>query len=166
MCLSPWDPLRSRALSTTTKVTFSLPRSVCLLGNRTLRTDMFETCAKTITVKNQTLTTKLWSTFCNSSYLNATCDEYFNLNNVTEMPAIPGLLSGVIKGGKSPYFSLANPIVCQMARQILFSVLRTDFWYSDAVYCPIREPVGGIRSCRYVHWEEKPAFGVSPRNAQ
>ncbi|XP_075875744.1 solute carrier family 12 member 7-like isoform X2 [Nelusetta ayraudi] len=69
----------------------------CLLGNRTLRSDMFDTCAKTLTVNNQTVTTELWSIFCNSSHLNATCDEYFEVNNVTEMPAIPGLLSGVIK---------------------------------------------------------------------
>lgn len=59
---------------------------------------MFDTCAKTMTVNNQTVTTELWSIFCNSSHLNATCDKYFAANNVTEMPAIPGLLSGVIKG--------------------------------------------------------------------
>ncbi|XP_073347465.1 solute carrier family 12 member 7-like [Pagrus major] len=64
--------------------------NVCLLGNRSLRNDNFETCAKF--VKNYTETTKLWHIFCNT-----TCDEYFDLNNLTEMQAIPGLLSGVIK---------------------------------------------------------------------
>lgn len=61
---------------------------------------MFETCAKTEVVKNKTVITELWSLFCNSKYPNATCDEYFNLNNLTELRAIPGLLSGVIKGEK------------------------------------------------------------------
>ncbi|XP_049889486.1 solute carrier family 12 member 7-like isoform X2 [Epinephelus moara] len=71
--------------------------NVCLLGNRSLRNEMFETCAKTEVVKNKTVITELWSLFCNSKYPNATCDEYFNLNNLTELRAIPGLLSGVIK---------------------------------------------------------------------
>uniref|UniRef100_A0A8C9ZM36 Solute carrier family 12 member 7a n=1 Tax=Sander lucioperca TaxID=283035 RepID=A0A8C9ZM36_SANLU len=68
--------------------------NVCLLGNRSLKNDMFETCAKTRVVKNKTEFTDLWSLFCDS---NATCDEYFDLNNLTEIRAIPGLLSGVIK---------------------------------------------------------------------
>ncbi|XP_077414301.1 solute carrier family 12 member 7-like isoform X2 [Vanacampus margaritifer] len=71
--------------------------TVCLLGNRSLKNDKFEVCAKTEIVDNQTLTTDLWKLFCNSEHLNATCDDYFNLNNVTEIPAIPGLLSGVLK---------------------------------------------------------------------
>ncbi|XP_051258573.1 solute carrier family 12 member 7 isoform X2 [Dicentrarchus labrax] len=71
--------------------------NVCLLGNRSLSNEKFETCAKTQIVKNQTVTTELWSIFCNSKYPNATCDEYFTLNNLTEIQAIPGLLSGVIK---------------------------------------------------------------------
>lgn len=64
---------------------------------------MFDTCAKTLTVNNQTVPTELWSIFCNSSHLNATCDPYFDANNVTEMAAIPGLLSGVIKGEEGLY---------------------------------------------------------------
>uniref|UniRef100_A0A8D3CX98 Solute carrier family 12 member 7-like n=1 Tax=Scophthalmus maximus TaxID=52904 RepID=A0A8D3CX98_SCOMX len=72
--------------------------SVCLLGNRSLRNEKFETCAKTEVVKNKTFTTDLWPLFCNSKQPNATCDEYFDLNNLTEIQAIPGLLSGVIKG--------------------------------------------------------------------
>nr|XP_046264755.1 solute carrier family 12 member 7-like isoform X2 [Scatophagus argus] len=71
--------------------------NVCLLGNRSLRNDKFETCAKTQVVKNNTATTELWSVFCDSNYSNATCDDYFYFNNVTEIPAIPGLMSGVIK---------------------------------------------------------------------
>ncbi|XP_068558144.1 solute carrier family 12 member 7-like isoform X1 [Cebidichthys violaceus] len=67
--------------------------NVCLLGNRSLKNEMFETCAKTVLVKNVTVITKLSGVFCD----NATCDEYFALNNLTEIPAIPGLLSGVIK---------------------------------------------------------------------
>lgn len=76
----------------------SLLCSVCLLGNRSLRNDKFDTCAKLL--KNDTVTTELWRAFCNSSHRNATCDEYFELNNLTEMQAIPGLLSGVIKSEK------------------------------------------------------------------
>uniref|UniRef100_A0A3Q4BYJ1 Uncharacterized protein n=1 Tax=Mola mola TaxID=94237 RepID=A0A3Q4BYJ1_MOLML len=73
------------------------PPDVCLLGNRTLRNDEFEICAKTQVMKNRTVTTDLWGLFCDSEYPNATCDEYFTLNNLTEIKAIPGLLSGVIK---------------------------------------------------------------------
>ncbi|CAL1580184.1 unnamed protein product [Knipowitschia caucasica] len=40
-----------------------------------------------------TVMTQLWGLFCS----NHTCDEYFELNNLTEIRAIPGLLSGVIK---------------------------------------------------------------------
>ncbi|XP_045907219.1 solute carrier family 12 member 7-like isoform X3 [Micropterus dolomieu] len=71
--------------------------NVCLLGNRSLNNEEIKICAKTETVKNNTLTTKLWSAFCDSEYTNATCDEYFTLNNLTEIRAVPGLLSGVIK---------------------------------------------------------------------
>ncbi|XP_019724920.1 solute carrier family 12 member 7-like isoform X2 [Hippocampus comes] len=71
--------------------------TVCLLGNRSLKNDKFEVCAKTETLNNQTVTTDLWKLFCNSEHLNATCDDYFSLNNITEIPAIPGLLSGVLK---------------------------------------------------------------------
>ncbi|XP_074506339.1 solute carrier family 12 member 7-like isoform X2 [Sebastes fasciatus] len=71
--------------------------NVCLLGNRSLRNEKFETCAKTEIVKNITVFTEVWKLFCDSEYPNATCDEYFTLNNLTEMRAIPGLLSGVIK---------------------------------------------------------------------
>uniref|UniRef100_A0A8K9US58 Solute carrier family 12 member 7b n=1 Tax=Oncorhynchus mykiss TaxID=8022 RepID=A0A8K9US58_ONCMY len=39
----------------------------------------------------------LWSLFCDSPDLNATCNEYFTLNNVTVIQGIPGLTSGVIR---------------------------------------------------------------------
>ncbi|CAL9689151.1 unnamed protein product [Knipowitschia caucasica] len=67
--------------------------NVCLLGNRSLKNDMFESCSKSQTVENMTVMTQLWGLFCS----NHTCDEYFELNNLTEIRAIPGLLSGVIK---------------------------------------------------------------------
>uniref|UniRef100_A0A3B4U663 Solute carrier family 12 member 7 n=1 Tax=Seriola dumerili TaxID=41447 RepID=A0A3B4U663_SERDU len=71
--------------------------NVCLLGNRSLKNEKFETCAKMEEVKNLTVTTELWPLFCDSKHSNATCDEYFSLNNLTEIQAIPGLRSGVIK---------------------------------------------------------------------
>jgi potassium/chloride transporter 4/5/6 len=67
-----------------------------------MKNDKFDKCAKTELVNNETQTTLLWALFCNGSHFNATCDEYFTLNNVTEMPGIPGLLSGVIKGEPIP----------------------------------------------------------------
>ncbi|XP_039609143.1 solute carrier family 12 member 7 isoform X2 [Polypterus senegalus] len=69
---------------------------VCLLGNRTLSRRNFDVCAKYITEMNITYTSKLWNLFCDSSLHNATCDPYFDINNVTEIQGIPGLMSGVI----------------------------------------------------------------------
>ncbi|XP_056593859.1 solute carrier family 12 member 7 isoform X3 [Triplophysa dalaica] len=69
---------------------------VCLLGNRTLQNHDFDKCLKTDIINNVTVTTKLWSLFCEGPELNASCNEYFTLNNVTEIPGIPGLTSGVI----------------------------------------------------------------------
>ncbi|XP_061696378.1 solute carrier family 12 member 7-like isoform X1 [Syngnathoides biaculeatus] len=85
--------------------------TVCLLGNRSLKNDKFQVCAKTETVNNQTLTTDLWKLFCTSEHLNATCDDYFNLNNVTEIPAIPGLLSGVLKDNLWGDYGPAHTII-------------------------------------------------------
>uniref|UniRef100_A0A3B3UN52 Solute carrier family 12 member 5b n=1 Tax=Poecilia latipinna TaxID=48699 RepID=A0A3B3UN52_9TELE len=45
---------------------------------------------------NETITTKMWRSFCDSDSLNATCDEYFINNNVTEMQGIPGVASGIL----------------------------------------------------------------------
>ncbi|GAB5567405.1 solute carrier family 12 member 7 isoform X3 [Prionailurus iriomotensis] len=69
---------------------------VCLLGNRTLSRRGFDVCAKVHTVNNNTMPTALWGLFCNSSMPNATCDEYFAQNNVTEIQGIPGVASGVL----------------------------------------------------------------------
>uniref|UniRef100_A0A671QSN2 Solute carrier family 12 member 7-like n=1 Tax=Sinocyclocheilus anshuiensis TaxID=1608454 RepID=A0A671QSN2_9TELE len=71
---------------------------VCLLGNRTLQNHGFDKCMKTEIIDNVTVTTKLWSLFCKGPELNASCNEYFSLNNVTEIQGIPGLTSGVISG--------------------------------------------------------------------
>ncbi|XP_046701995.1 solute carrier family 12 member 7 isoform X2 [Silurus meridionalis] len=69
---------------------------VCLLGNRSLQNLDFDKCLKTEISNNVTVTTKLWTIFCDSPYLNASCDEYFRINNVTELQGIPGLTSGII----------------------------------------------------------------------
>ncbi|TSN57726.1 Mitogen-activated protein kinase-binding protein 1 [Bagarius yarrelli] len=70
---------------------------ICLLGNRSLKNLDFDKCMKTEVINNITYSTDLWKLFCNSSFLNATCDEYFSQNNLTAIKGIPGLLSGVIK---------------------------------------------------------------------
>ncbi|KAK2821909.1 hypothetical protein Q5P01_021974 [Channa striata] len=85
--------------------------NVCLLGNRSLKNEKFETCAKLEVVKNITVSTKLWSLFCDSEYPNTTCDEYFTLNNLTEMRAIPGLLSGVIRENLWSNYGPANMLI-------------------------------------------------------
>ncbi|XP_039645591.1 solute carrier family 12 member 7 isoform X2 [Perca fluviatilis] len=69
---------------------------VCMLGNRTLQNHNFDSCLKTVVIDNVTVTTKLWKLFCDGPELNATCNDYFVQNNVTEVQGIPGLASGVI----------------------------------------------------------------------
>ncbi|XP_076149582.1 solute carrier family 12 member 7 isoform X1 [Alosa pseudoharengus] len=69
---------------------------ICLLGNRSLQNCDFDLCQKLEVVNNVTKTTQLWGLFCDNTTVDATCDDYFNLNNVTEIQGIPGLLSGVI----------------------------------------------------------------------
>ncbi|XP_029681810.1 solute carrier family 12 member 5 isoform X3 [Takifugu rubripes] len=69
---------------------------VCVLGNRTLVWKTFDVCSKTMETANGTVTTQLWSMFCDSSLLNATCDKYFTDNNVTEIQGIPGVTSGIL----------------------------------------------------------------------
>ncbi|XP_036378681.1 solute carrier family 12 member 7 isoform X2 [Megalops cyprinoides] len=79
------------------KTTFDPPDfPICLLGNRTLQNHNFDKCLKTEEINNVTVTTKLWRLFCDGPELNATCNEYFVHNNVTEIQGIPGLMSGVI----------------------------------------------------------------------
>ncbi|MEE6526138.1 hypothetical protein FKM82_026586 [Ascaphus truei] len=39
----------------------------------------------------------LWDLFCHpQGHLNGSCDEYFNHNNVTKIPGIPGMGSSII----------------------------------------------------------------------
>lgn len=76
-------------------------RSVCILGNRTLVWKTFDVCAKTMESANGTVTTQLWRMFCDSPFLNATCDRYFMDNNVTEIQGIPGVTSGILAGRSS-----------------------------------------------------------------
>ncbi|KAJ3594177.1 hypothetical protein NHX12_006508 [Muraenolepis orangiensis] len=73
--------------------------TICMLGNRTLVRDLFDVCAKTVVVNNQTVPSQLWASFCSQGNLSsAQCDDYFSQNNVTEIPAVPGLASGIIRG--------------------------------------------------------------------
>uniref|UniRef100_A0A1A7WAM6 Solute carrier family 12 (Potassium/chloride transporters), member 6 n=1 Tax=Iconisemion striatum TaxID=60296 RepID=A0A1A7WAM6_9TELE len=99
---------------------------VCMLGNRTINGhDVVDhQCRKTILLQmsdaaesfysnvtasyeNSTTppthsptvvekTTFLWGHFCQSQELNASCDEYFTSNNLSEINGIPGLASGII----------------------------------------------------------------------
>lgn len=73
-----------------------------------MRNDNFEMCAKTQVVQNVSVTTDLWDVFCHAH--NATCDAYFTLNEVSELRAIPGLLSGVIRGGSSCWALSLHPL--------------------------------------------------------
>uniref|UniRef100_A0A8C1T0Z0 Solute carrier family 12 member 5a n=1 Tax=Cyprinus carpio TaxID=7962 RepID=A0A8C1T0Z0_CYPCA len=70
---------------------------VCVLGNRTLVWKGFDVCAKVIERENATVTTQLWRLFCDSEFLNATCDSYFVNNNITEIQGIPGVMSGILR---------------------------------------------------------------------
>ncbi|KYO39916.1 hypothetical protein Y1Q_0018064 [Alligator mississippiensis] len=70
---------------------------ICLLGNRTLSRHGFDTCVKLVVEGNETVGSKLWELFCTSRFLNATCDDYFTHNNVTEVEGIPGAASGLIQ---------------------------------------------------------------------
>lgn len=79
---------------------FALCR-ICVIGNRTLVSKGFDICAKTIESGNSTVTTKLWRLFCDSEFLNATCDEYFTNNNVSQVQGIPGITSGILSGEKA-----------------------------------------------------------------
>ncbi|KFO83379.1 Solute carrier family 12 member 7, partial [Buceros rhinoceros silvestris] len=84
---------------------------ICLLGNRTLSKRSFDVCAKFTENNNETKTTMLWRLFCDSSLLNATCDDYFILNNVTEIQGIPGIMSGVLTDNLWSAYSEKGSIV-------------------------------------------------------
>uniref|UniRef100_A0A4W4EIT1 Solute carrier family 12 member 6 n=1 Tax=Electrophorus electricus TaxID=8005 RepID=A0A4W4EIT1_ELEEL len=66
---------------------------VCMLGNRSLSQHYLSDAPLAAIVEKTTI---LWQQFCNSSEMNAICDEYFAHNNVTQIEGIPGLASGVI----------------------------------------------------------------------
>lgn len=101
-----------------------------MLGNRTLNNLQFDKCNKTEVINNITYTTDLWKQFCNSTFLNATCDEYFTQNNVTEINGIPGLLSGVISGESSQmtYFHMLANIkhnnICTTFKLLYFTAFK------------------------------------------
>lgn len=82
---------------------------ICLLGNRSLQNHNFDKCLKTEIIDNVTVTTKLWSLFCEGSSLNATCNEYFRDNEVNEVQGIPGLMSGVISGKNTHFLPQRHP---------------------------------------------------------
>ncbi|XP_027502240.1 solute carrier family 12 member 4 isoform X4 [Corapipo altera] len=70
---------------------------ICMLGNRTLSRDHFDVCAKTIVKDNITVASKLWELFCHTTNLTEEhCDEYFLMNNVSEIAGIPGAASGIL----------------------------------------------------------------------
>lgn len=81
------------------KSTFHPPEfSICMLGNRTLVRDKFDVCAKTVVENNETVPSQLWRNFCTPGNMSSSqCDEYFSLNNVTEVQGIPGLASSIIR---------------------------------------------------------------------
>ncbi|XP_073674766.1 solute carrier family 12 member 5b isoform X2 [Garra rufa] len=94
------------------KTSFDPPEfPVCVLGNRTLMSKGFDICAKTIERGNATLTTKLWRAFCDSEFLNATCDEYFTNNNISQIQGIPGVTSGILAENLFSTFMEKNSIL-------------------------------------------------------
>ena len=69
-----------------------------MLGNRTLVSDHFDVCNKTVRKGNITVPSQLWNRFCPGNMSSAQCDDYFIQNNVTEIKGIPGLGSAIIRG--------------------------------------------------------------------
>ncbi|XP_026062384.1 solute carrier family 12 member 7 isoform X2 [Carassius auratus] len=86
---------------------------VCLLGNRTLQNSRFDKCDKTELINNVTTPTQLWKLFCIGGIENATCDDYFTHNNLTEIQAVRGLLSGVISDNMWGHYGQYKDIVEQ-----------------------------------------------------
>ncbi|XP_041842658.1 solute carrier family 12 member 6-like isoform X1 [Melanotaenia boesemani] len=151
---------------------------VCMLGNRTINGhDVGEDCGKTfletisktaeLSVTNFTVDyenstgqptlapaqvekpTKLWGHFCPSQALNATCDEYFNSNNFSEIQGIPGLASGIIsenlwssylsKGDVVEKRSLRSSHVAHPAsieRPYVFADITTSFTLLVGIFFP------------------------------
>ncbi|KAK7162998.1 hypothetical protein R3I93_007134 [Phoxinus phoxinus] len=84
---------------------------ICLLGNRTLKHYGFDKCLKTEVIDNVTRPTELWNLFCKGDLGNATCDEFFTLNNLTEIRAVPGLLSEAISENMWRHYGQSMEIV-------------------------------------------------------
>uniref|UniRef100_A0A8C0JEW1 Solute carrier family 12 member 5 n=1 Tax=Chelonoidis abingdonii TaxID=106734 RepID=A0A8C0JEW1_CHEAB len=123
---------------------------ICLLGNRTLSRHGFDICAKLVLEGNETVGSKLWELFCTSKFLNATCDEYFLRNNVTEIQGIPGAASGLIKENLwstyltkgvivekqgMPSVALTDPVV-DMDQPYVFSDMTSYFTLLVGIYFP------------------------------
>uniref|UniRef100_A0A3B4BIX3 Uncharacterized protein n=1 Tax=Periophthalmus magnuspinnatus TaxID=409849 RepID=A0A3B4BIX3_9GOBI len=87
---------------------------VCLLGNRTLMWKGFDVCAKTLETANGTVTTQLWQMFCDSPYLNATCDKYFVANNITQIQGIPGVTSGILSENLMPTYYEKGDLIARV----------------------------------------------------
>ncbi|KAK2497618.1 hypothetical protein MC885_010112 [Smutsia gigantea] len=100
---------------------------------------------------NETVTTRLWGLFCSSRFLNATCDEYFTRNNVTEIQGIPGAASGLIKENLwssyltkgviverrgMPSAGLADGIPVDMDHPYVFSDMTSYFTLLVGIYFP------------------------------
>ncbi|XP_030254140.1 solute carrier family 12 member 7 isoform X2 [Sparus aurata] len=96
---------------------------VCMLGNRTLQNHNFDSCLKTEVIGNLTITTKLWKLFCDGPEFNATCNDYFNNNNVTSIQGIPGLTSGVISDNM---WSVYGPLAMMVENKNLSSFGGSD----------------------------------------
>uniref|UniRef100_A0A4W5MXV0 Solute carrier family 12 member 6 n=1 Tax=Hucho hucho TaxID=62062 RepID=A0A4W5MXV0_9TELE len=69
---------------------FISTNQIILLGNGTVPSTFDPS------LPSSEATTALWLQFCEGPDLNASCDYYFNLSNISEIPGIPGLSSGVI----------------------------------------------------------------------
>uniref|UniRef100_A0AAQ5ZB34 Solute carrier family 12 member 7b n=1 Tax=Amphiprion ocellaris TaxID=80972 RepID=A0AAQ5ZB34_AMPOC len=108
---------------------------VCMLGNRTLQNHNFDKCLKTDIIDNLTVTTQLWKLFCDGTGLNATCNKYFDDNNVTMVQGIPGLTSGVISGWNT-MFSLQTLVQCDIYLPYVVNDITTFFTLLVGIYFP------------------------------
>lgn len=95
----------------------------------------YDVCAKVVEIDNETVTTKLWTSFCDSEYLNATCDKYFVNNNVTEIQGIPGVTSGILAGKKTRMMmavlnlvSISSSWTNPYLQSGMLSSFRESFW--------------------------------------
>ncbi|TRY65511.1 hypothetical protein DNTS_021733 [Danionella cerebrum] len=126
---------------------------VCMLGNRSLSQHELKDgqCVKVIRelpplLENSTTngsgsfndteapplallerTTDVWRLFCNHSELNASCDEFFTHNNLTQIQGIPGLASGVLTEAIVNDPQATPPA---METGVLYTHLRKNLWSS------------------------------------